>query len=846
MRRLVVLLVLWCGGVIVPPSYAQTPDVFGESREESRSLGEEVRKSSDIAVLKVVEVDRTKGTITFKPIADLKGKCPAQEIEHVIRGGGLDVSDVRDVLEWAQPGKTAISFAGEGEIRTCIGSYWYVATTTEKECRALHAVPATAYIGSTEKLREHVKAILAGREVVITAQIPQENRWDGHRGPVPLDWLRGQKGRVWRIKASIEITGNPTRDLVDSPHFVGWGVGGPEVVSVLARALANEDCFIRCEAANDLVQLGSIARPVLPSLRTALKDSDPFVRLYAAKAVARIDATDDEAIPLLAGLLKHKDQAVRVATAAALADLGPRASAALPILVQILRRDDVYVVRQVAAYSLGAIVPGAERPPVGPKEAVQVLATTLKNDASKVVQEWCIRSLLKFGPAARPALPELARAAQDGEMLVALRAADALARFGPAAVPVLCDALANPKCVCRAVIAEYLGDMNTGAKPAIPTLLTLLQETGGPLQMTAAEELVRIDPTLKEFDVVPTLLEFMKEEKNAERPMELLARMGSRAKAAVPTLSTILEDREAIARVRYHAAVILGKLGPDPRAAAALRTALADEDSNLCKYAFEALVRMGRGKDVLDTLVKTWDGKEKHPGVFVADMLAQIGPDARSVLPMVRRALQDKDHPLSVELAFALWKIEEVVEVGGYRHDPRQDAVTVLIEVLRSERKGDPYDAAYALWQIGAEAKDAVPALIQASRGDNPTLRRQAADALGSIGPEAFAAVPALTALLKDTDGEIRYTAALALRRIDRRNQAALRFLLRRLETRAQLSSFILRPEEEAALGPDAKSVVPWLVRALRDDDYDVFLDAGRALKRIDPERAAQEGLGGL
>src|SRR5262249_6533455 len=148
-------------------------------------------------------------------------------------------------LAWAEPGKTAISFqwAVGGHIWrvVCIGNWWYkMYEGDEDSWYQWGPIPdfQTTYVGSTEKLREHVRAILAGREVTITARMPTSpvgpllSSFDYHH-PACADWTHGKKGRVWRIKASLKIDKTEDVSTPDSSHFVGWGIGGAGAVPSL-------------------------------------------------------------------------------------------------------------------------------------------------------------------------------------------------------------------------------------------------------------------------------------------------------------------------------------------------------------------------------------------------------------------------------------------------------------------------------------------------------------------------------------------------------------------------------------------------------------------------------------
>src|SRR5262245_53541604 len=65
---------------------------------------------SEITVLRVEKVSREKGVIVFSKVADLKGSSAAGEIRHQI-SGGFRPREPRLILNWAEPGRTAVSFS---------------------------------------------------------------------------------------------------------------------------------------------------------------------------------------------------------------------------------------------------------------------------------------------------------------------------------------------------------------------------------------------------------------------------------------------------------------------------------------------------------------------------------------------------------------------------------------------------------------------------------------------------------------------------------------------------------------------------------------------------------------
>src|SRR5262249_25507619 len=130
--------------------------------------------------------------------------------------------------------------------------------------------------GSAARLRDHVAAILAGREVVVTALkyevlglAPGAGKWTERKLEHWATYeavctgrlMRGKEWPVWRLKASLK-TSVTTVSLVqdslmrDAGFIVGDGPAGPEEVPALTRALQHEDARVRMESAEDLGRIG--------------------------------------------------------------------------------------------------------------------------------------------------------------------------------------------------------------------------------------------------------------------------------------------------------------------------------------------------------------------------------------------------------------------------------------------------------------------------------------------------------------------------------------------------------------------------------------------------------------
>ena len=338
------------------------------------------------------------------------------------------------------------------------------------------------YDGTTARLREHVVAILAGRETTVTARAPQ--------GAVG--------GRLWRIKAGPAVTEFALSD--ESPHFVGWGTGDPDEATNLAQALCAGTPRERIAAAADLAHLGAAARPALPALRRALRDSDSSVTLAAATTLARLDVDDVEGVKFIQDCLSRSDSEVREAAAKALGELGPRAASALPTLLLALR-DKEASVRSSAAGAVGSVAVSAPT-----EEIVDVLAALLKDDKD-YVRASAVRSLRSFGPRVWKAIAALREGLLAPDAPFASEgfdnhAIDLLARFNPPPIDFLSQVVADRRFnKTRQAAVRQLGILRSQAPGALPALRRVLREpikdgalVHGQLQLDAAEALLAIDP----------------------------------------------------------------------------------------------------------------------------------------------------------------------------------------------------------------------------------------------------------------------------------------------------------------------------------------------------------------
>jgi hypothetical protein len=177
--------------------------------EAPHSLGLVCSLSTNVLVIRVERVDKEKNLILFRKVQDLKGKHPTEVIKHHIGRQGFHPREWQYVMQWAEPGTTAIFFHNGGQSETCIGIYWYQCSLAGEWWNMTHGEPflLRSFCGKPDKLAGAVTEIVAGREVVVPCMV------DGNK-----DDLHLRRAKIQRLKASLKILDyNPKRD------FAGWG-----------------------------------------------------------------------------------------------------------------------------------------------------------------------------------------------------------------------------------------------------------------------------------------------------------------------------------------------------------------------------------------------------------------------------------------------------------------------------------------------------------------------------------------------------------------------------------------------------------------------------------------------
>lgn len=471
--------------------------------------------------------------------------------------------------------------------------------------------------------------------------------------------------------------------------------------------------------------------------------------------------------------------------------------------------------RREAAYQL-------ERQGAAAKPALPALIKAI-NDEDKQVATSALAALAGLGPQAQEAIPPLidlmdtgkARG-RDRRQLVA-RAAFALSRIGPAAVPPLIEAVKKDDIGLRIGGARALGGMGTQARDAVPVLIGVMVDGRDPIREEVIAALGLIAP-----DAGPALVAALADADARRRSGAALAlaqmEPAFRA-AAAPVEAQLAKETDDMVRAALYTA--LPKVGAAPDRCVALLLPGVTSDNDALRHA--ALNSLLGSRPVraaaLPKLIALL--KDNNPTVRerAARAIGRLGPDAASALPALLAATR--------AAGGAPVYADALAHVGPA-------ALPALLDALQ---KGKPEESAWILKALRGFGAPAVPVLSEALKHDKPAVRAAAASTLGSMGRDAADAVNPIFVLTEDANPEVQAASLRALVAL-RADASRLKPLLQTALASQNADVRKAAAAGTAAFGGAAQLGVNGLLDLLDDEDAAGRLAAVQALGQLGAQAA--------
>jgi HEAT repeat protein len=325
----------------------------------------------------------------------------------------------------------------------------------------------------------------------------------------------------------------------------------------------------------------------------------------------------------------------------------PAGASAVPGLMALVRDQDLpWYTRRQAALMLGRI--GEPAAPIVPQ-----LSDWLQTDASDADREtalWSAKALALFGPTAAPATSALIAVLRDESRDHDLRLGclEALSRIGPAhpeAIPALMRILTGGPGDTPASRALHeasldgLAFVGGAAALAVPPLIQLARHPDRLLRKKAVTGLGAIGPPAEV--AVPAVVEVLIFDEFPDVQEVAATALSRIAPAGEAALRGLLTDPDGTVR-RMAARGIANLPRAEPDTIYALRHALHDAELAVQLATAEAWNRLSLDRTpLLAVVLKGLTVEDRQLRVGAYRLLMELGPDARGLLPDLRRLEHD-------------------------------------------------------------------------------------------------------------------------------------------------------------------------------------------------------------
>jgi HEAT repeat protein len=436
-------------------------------------------------------------------------------------------------------------------------------------------------------------------------------------------------------------------------HSLDIDVDDASAMSTLVAFLEGSDDDLRSFAAHRLERItldGNYLERVLQWSR----DAHPAVRAAAAEALGEPWAPAAHAVPALTSLVTDEAPGVRMRAAKSLGRFAPAATESIETLVRALGDADEGV-RSLAYDTIVAFG----------SVAAPALHEAL-DDPNDLAQEHALQALVSIAPESALTLYRDALARRTPALLSsATQGLRRLAAEARAAVPDLLplvvheDTRIREQALVALVAIDGESALGLGAAGLTPFLLSedrdvhrlaraLLEESGGYSVET----------------ILPTLTMGLRSKVDAvqERAIDAVSELGEPAREVAPLL---LDIARAESYNRDPALRALGRLGDG----ASLAACLESDDAFLREAALRELEQLGSAAKVaVPALIEALEDPDLNDGAAV--VLGRLGPEAKAALSLLRKMTASEEGSSDAARAILLIETEPPPPAGAGNDRP--------------------------------------------------------------------------------------------------------------------------------------------------------------------------------
>jgi len=475
-----------------------------------------------------------------------------------------------------------------------------------------------------------------------------------------------------------ELRANATQDLLAIVPLLLQDHEPAQAVSALLKLTRVNDRDVRHASIRALGELGPSAMRAVPRLITLTKRSDSECDLsVVVEAMAKIKCPVGDIVRAIIDLLEHQELSAR-GVVKLLTESGYDEQQIARSFINAMARREWHFPEMVPEFFriLGGIAAAA----------VPGLVRTLRGNCSSVNKLWgTVEALGRMGAVARDSVKVLIEGVREWNSVtsglddihdrvwIRSRVAWALGEIGDVkALPALMKALKDhdqedhdPDSVpdeanVRQAALEALGMFGAAAEPAVPLIVSILDDHDSPIRSDAISALGCIGPAASQ--ALPALVEALRDSNSEVRACAAwaLGNIAPFGKKYVPVLLESLQDPDCDCRVR--AAVALAALGETgEEIVVVLNEAAKRVETPVRKGVLSALRTIAPlNKKAVLGLIGAMKSKDWRTRYHAIDAARAIGPAARRARRSIENALRDKSKRVRDVAAAALDALRSV------------------------------------------------------------------------------------------------------------------------------------------------------------------------------------------